>query len=261
MLSAISRFGIRVAPGIDRVVEDCRTRGQLVQGPAIAEFEAALASRLGGMHTVATSYGRSAFYFILRALDLPTGSEIIVPALTFWPIPELARVAGFTLRFADVDPYTFCLDPGAFEAAITERTRAVVPTHLFGLPCDMAAILSIARRHNLVVIEDCAHALGAACEGRPVGALGDAAFFSFQSLKPLSAHGGGLAVVRDRAVAARVRAQVDALPWPDEKGVSKKFLLGKLERAFTHPRGFTFSMFPVLWASSFANARPDVLLW
>src|SRR5207244_12140250 len=131
----------------------------------------------------------------LKALDLRAGAEIVLPALTFWVVPELARAAGLKVVFADVDPSTFTMDPSALERAITPATRAVVPTHLYGLPCDMDAILDIANRHGLRVIEDCAHTLGATYDGRPVGVLGDAAIFSFQTLKPLNLYGGGLALV------------------------------------------------------------------
>src|SRR5262249_6003995 len=167
----------------------------------------ALARRLGvpASRAVTASYGRMAFYYILKALNLPPGSEIILPALTFWVVPELARVAGYTVAFADVDPATFTMDPCALERAISPAPRAVVPTHLYGLPCDMDAIMSIASRHRLRVVEDCAHALGATFDGRPVGTFGDAGFFSFQTLKPLNCYGGGLAIVKDDAVAARVR--------------------------------------------------------
>ena len=199
-----------------------------------------------------------AFYFILKALQLPPGSEVVIPALTFWVIPELARVAGLTVRFADINPATFCLDPAALEAAITDRTRVVVPTHLFGLPCEMDPILGIAARHNLVVVEDCAHALGAEYRGRAAGTLGHAAFFSFQTLKPLNTYGGGMAVTGDDLLAARVREQVDALPWPSEQRISKKLLVGKAQRVFTHPTGFGWSTFPVLWAASFVGGKPDV---
>ena len=92
-----------------------------------------------------------AFYYLLEALQLPKGSEIIFPALTFWVIPEFARVAGLKPVFADVDPRLFTLDPCAFERAITPRTSAVVPTHLYGLPCDVERIVGIARRHGLAV--------------------------------------------------------------------------------------------------------------
>jgi perosamine synthetase len=263
MLSAISRYGARVLPNTEQLVAGCKARGELIKGPQISEFEAAFARRAGmePAHAVAASYGRMAFYYILKALDLPKGSEIIVPALTFWVVPALARVAGLKVVFADVDPATFTLSPEALERAITPATRAVVPTHLYGLPCDMGPILDIAARHKLIVIEDCAHALGATWNGRPVGTLGDAGFFSFQTLKPLNCYGGGLALVRDAAVAARVRALAEAEPWPDEKRVTNRLLIGRLQRIFIRPWVFTISAFPILWVSSLIGANPDVYLW
>ena len=261
MLTAISRYGVRAAPTLDRIIRRCRERGQLVQGPHIEAFEQAFEARLGSRTAIATSYGRMAFYHIIRALELPAGSEIIVPALTFWVIPELARAAGLRPVFADVDPATFTLDPSAFERAITPNTRAVVPTHLYGLPCEMDAIMAIARRHNLAVIEDCAHALGAAYRGRPVGTFGDAALFSFQTLKPLNAFGGGMAIVEDRAAAGRLRNAVKTLPWPDEQRVRNRFTVGRAQRIFTRPGVFTVSAFPILWMASWFNANPDVYLW
>src|SRR5436853_305944 len=203
---AISRYGIRVPPRADEILEEYRRTGRLILGPDIERFERAFEQRLGSGTAIATSYGRMAFFHILGALNLPPGSEIILPALTFWVIPELARVAGLRPVFADIDRDTFTLDPASFERAITPRTRAVVPTHLYGLPCDMDPILAIARRHGLAVIEDCAHALGATYRGQQVGTFGDGALFSFQTLKPLNAFGGGMALVRDPEIARRVRA-------------------------------------------------------
>src|SRR4029077_18287568 len=263
MLTAISRYGARVLTTTEEIAAGCKARGEFIQGPQIAQFEAAFAKRAGvpAAQAIAASYGRMAFYYILKALDLPAGAEIVLPALTFWVVPELARVAGFKVAFADVDPATFTMDPAALERAITPQTRAVVPTHLYGLPCDMDAILAIAARHNLRVIEDCAHALGATYDGRPVGTLGDAGFFSFQTLKPLNCYGGGLALVRDAQVAARVRALAEAEPWPDEKRVTNRLLVGRLQRIFIRPWVFTISAFPILWVSSLIGANPDVYLW
>src|SRR5206468_629636 len=93
-------------------------------------------------------YGRMALYFILKALNIPAGSEIIVPALTFWVVPEITRVAGLKPVFVDIDPSTFTMDPKAAERAITPNTRAILPTHLYGLPCDMAPIMELARKHK-----------------------------------------------------------------------------------------------------------------
>jgi len=125
----------------------------------------------------------------------------------------------------------------------------------------MDAVLDIARRHNLRVIEDCAHTLGATYDGRPVGTLGDAAIFSFQTLKPLNLYGGGLALVRDRALADRVRALAYAAAWPDEKRITNRLLVGRLQRIFIKPWVFTISMFPILWVSAWIDANPDVYLW
>src|SRR5947209_4552137 len=263
MRTAISRYGARVLPNTEELVAACRARGEFIQGPQIAEFERAFARRHGvdPSSAVTAAYGRMAFYYILKALDLPAGSEIIFPALTFWVVPELARVAGLTVVFADVDPNTFNLDPDSVERLITDRTRAIVPTHLYGLPCDMDRLLDIAARHNLIVLEDCAHALGANYKGKPVGTFGTGALFSFQTLKPLNCYGGGLALVRDAGMAARVRHLVEALPWPSEKRVRDRLLIGRLQRIFIKPWVFSISLFPVLWVSALVDANPDVFLW
>src|SRR5262249_41530890 len=168
----------------------------------------------GGGRAVTASRGRMAFRYILEALALPPGSEIVFPALTFWVVPEMARVAGYKPVFADVDPVTFDLDPDALERAIPPATRAVVPTHIYGLPCDMDEIMAVARRHRLAVIEDCAHALGATYRGQPVGSFGDAALFSFQVIKPLNTYGGGAAYTRQGGLGRRLAEIAAREPWP-----------------------------------------------
>jgi perosamine synthetase len=261
MLTAISRYGARVLPETEDIVARLKARGEFIQGPQIEEFERAFEQRAGHGTAISAAYGRIAFYYMLKALDLPAGSEIIFPSLTFWVVPELARVAGLTVVFADVDPATFNMNPDSVERLITDKTRAIVPTHLYGLPCDMDRILEIAAKHDLVVIEDCAHALGATYKGRPVGTFGTGALFSFQTLKPLNCYGGGMALVQDPAVAAKVRAIVDALPWPTEKRVRDRLLMGRLQRIFIKPWVFSISLFPVLWVSALIDANPDVFLW
>src|SRR5262245_14520919 len=263
MLTAISRYGARVLPITEELVAGCKARGEFIQGPQIAEFEAAFGARhgLGPAHAITAAYGRVAFYYMLRALDLPPGSEIIFPSLTFWVVPELARVAGLKVVFADVDPRTFNIDPASVERMITADTRVIVPTHLYGLACDMDAIMAIAARHDLVVLEDCAHAFGATFRGKPVGTFGSGALFSFQTLKPLNCYGGGAALMQDRALAAKVRATVDALPWPSEKRVNERLFTGRLQRIFIKPWVFSISLFPVLWISALIDASPDVFLW
>jgi dTDP-4-amino-4,6-dideoxygalactose transaminase len=261
MMKAIPRFGARVPPEAQAIVAACRKRGELVRGPQIEEFEQAFADRLGTARGVATSYGRMAFYYILKAYAFPPGSEIILPALTFWVIPEMAKVAGLKVVFADVDPATSTISPGSIERAITPRTVAVVPTHLYGLPCEMEAIVSVAARHGIIVIEDCAHALGATYRGAQVGTLGSAALFSFQTLKPLATFRGGMAIVHDRVVRDRVRRLADTEPWPRQRDVLHRLALAWLQTTFMRPGVFTYFGFPVLWAGSWWGGRPDVYLW
>jgi dTDP-4-amino-4,6-dideoxygalactose transaminase len=262
-MAAIARFGTRMVPEREQIIRECREKGQLVEGPHIAAFEEEFARFLGGGHVsaVSTEYGRMGLYFILKALDLPAGSEIIVPALTFWVVPEITRVAGLTPVFVDIDPATFTMDPAAAERAITPKTRAILPTHLYGMACDLDPILALAKRHHLKVVEDCAHALGAQYKGQMVGTHGDGSFFSFQAFKPLNTFGGGLTWVRDADVAKRVRALADAEAWPSEARVEKILSSGYWQYTFIRPKVFTFSLFPIWWAASFTDWKPEERLW
>ncbi|HYX27865.1 MAG TPA: DegT/DnrJ/EryC1/StrS family aminotransferase, partial [Pyrinomonadaceae bacterium] len=213
-------------------------------------------------HAIATSYGRMSFYYILRALDFPAGSEIIFPAVTFWAVPEMARQAGYTPVFVDVDPITFNIDPKLIEAAITHRTRAIVPTHLYGRPCEMAEILAVAEKHNLVVIEDCAQAAGARYHGRLVGTFGDASFFSFQMLKGINTYGGGMVLTDDTNLAVKVREQTNAEPLQTAGDLVKRFAGGLVSRVGISPKGFTFWGFPIqATASLFGHYDLSKYIW
>jgi dTDP-4-amino-4,6-dideoxygalactose transaminase len=252
-----------MVPDCARIIRQCREKGQLVEGPHIAQFEETFARVLGEGHVRAVSleFGRMALLKVLKALEIPAGSEIIVPALTFWVVPEITRVAGLKPVFADIDPATFTLSPEAMERAITSNTRAVLPTHLYGLACDMDPILALARKHGLKVIEDCAHSLGATYKGKMVGTLGDASFFSFQAFKPLNTFGGGLAWTRDAEVARRVSEMADAEPLPTAKRVEKVLSVGWWQRTFIRPTVFTYSGFPIWYLASFTDIKPDRFLW
>jgi dTDP-4-amino-4,6-dideoxygalactose transaminase len=252
-----------MVPEREQIIRECKDKGQLVEGPHVAAFEEEFARFLGGGHVsaVSTEYGRMGLYFILKALDLPAGSEIIVPALTFWVVPEITRVAGLKPVFVDIDPATFTMNPEAAERAITPNTRAILPTHLYGMACDLDPILALAKRHNLKVVEDCAHALGAQYKGRMVGTDGDASFFSFQAFKPLNTFGGGLTWVRDASVAKRVRELADGEEWPSEKRVASILSTGYWQYTFIRPKVFTWSLFPVWWAASFTGWKPEQRLW
>jgi dTDP-4-amino-4,6-dideoxygalactose transaminase len=209
MMRAIARYGVRTIPGDEKEIVAAFRRGEAVDGPIIKEFEDRFADYHGLKHAVSASFGRMAFYYLLRALDLPPGSEIIFPALTFWVVPEIARSAGLKPVFVDVDSRTFNIDPELIRAAINEHTRVIVPTHLYGQPCEMGRVMRIADNHDLIVIEDCAQAAGARYRGQRVGTFGHASFFSFQMLKGINTYGGGMALTNDASIAEKVRRQAE----------------------------------------------------
>jgi len=250
-MRTIARYGARHTPGSTGAIAATIRSGQAIQGPAIREFEQSFAAYHQRRHAVAASYGRMAFYYILKALELSPGSEVILPALTFWVIPEIVRVAGLRPVFADVDPRTYNLDPSGLQAVLSPNSRAVVPTHLYGQPCAMDSILGIAKEHGLRVIEDCAHAVGATYRGRKVGTFGDAAFFSFQTLKGLNTFGGGMALTDDDVLAGRIRRLAEAESWPSMGNILRKIAGGYLQRAFISRIGFSLSLFPIFYLASF----------
>ena len=258
----IARYGVRSARGDEKVVVEAFRRGEAVSGPAIEEFETEFARFHEMDHATATSFGRMAFYYILRALDLPQGSEIIFPALTFWVVPEIARRAGLRPVFVDVDPATFNLNPAKIEAALTEHTRAIVPTHLYGQPCAMHEIMRIAEKYDLVVIEDCAQAIGARYQGRRAGTFGTASFFSFQMLKGINTYGGGMVLTNDRALSRSVKDQVMNEPLPSVGDLVRRFATGYGARAAVSPKAFTFWGFPLQAALSlFGDYDVSRFIW
>ena len=177
----------------------------LTQGPRIAAFEEAVASRVGARHGVAVATGTAALHCACRAAGIGPEDEVVTSPVTFAASGNCALYLGASVRFADVRPDTYCLDPGKLEAAITPRTKAVIPVDQTGQPCDFEEINAIARKHGMAVIEDAAHALGATYKGRPVGALADMTVFSFHAVKHVATGEGGMIVTDDDALATAMR--------------------------------------------------------
>jgi dTDP-4-amino-4,6-dideoxygalactose transaminase len=181
--------------------------GRFVLGPDVEGFEDAAAEYLGVRHAIGLNSGTDALVIGLRALGVEPGDEVVTTPFTFFATAEAISLIGAAPVFADIDAESFNLDPAAAEAAVTDRTRAIIPVHLFGRPADHAAIAEIACRHGLRLLEDCAQAIGAAVEdGRKVGGLGDAGTFSFYPTKNLGGFGdGGLLTTDDDDVAEIAR--------------------------------------------------------
>lgn len=169
--------------------------GQFIRGPVVEAFEQELAAFLGCRFALGVGNGTDALQLAYMALGLQAGDEVIVPAFTFVATAEAAALLGIRPVFADIDPYTFTLDPASVEARITPKTRALVPVHLFGQAADLAPLLELAQRHHLRVIEDNAQAIGACYQNQKTGTFGDMGCLSFFPSKNLGAYGDGGAVV------------------------------------------------------------------
>jgi dTDP-4-amino-4,6-dideoxygalactose transaminase len=192
---------------IGSAVRDVFERGAFINGPNVAAFEEEVAAYLGAGFAVGLNSGTDALHLALRALDIGPGDEVITTPFTFVATSEAIGMVGATPVFADIDPRTYTLDPRAVEAAVTPRTRAILPVHLYGLPAPMQELMAIARRHGIAVVEDCAQSIGATFEGRATGTFGDVGCFSFFPSKNLGAYGdGGMAVTADPQIARRIRA-------------------------------------------------------
>jgi dTDP-4-amino-4,6-dideoxygalactose transaminase len=194
--------GADVRAAIERVVE----RGWFVLGPELEAFEREFAAACRAPHAVGVGTGTDALALALRVLDIGPGDEVITSPLSAAYSALAIMMAGARPVFADIDPDRLTLDPRAAEAAVTPRTKAIMPVHIYGQPADMPALMGVAARHRLRVVEDCCQAHMAECGGKPVGSFGDLAAYSFYPTKNLGALGdGGALTTADADLAARLR--------------------------------------------------------
>jgi len=191
---------------IDAAIARVLAHTGFIGGPEVRAFEEAFAAYQGTRRAVGVASGTAAIFLILKALGIGPGDEVITTPHTFIATVEPVIELGARPVFVDIDPATYNLDPAGIEAAITERTKALMPVHLYGQMAPMDAILAVARRHNLPVIEDAAQAHGAEAEGQRCGSLGDIACFSFFPSKNLGCYGdGGMVTSNNAELLARVR--------------------------------------------------------
>jgi perosamine synthetase len=190
---------------IEAVTAVLRTNS-LSLGPKLEEFEDALAAFHRMPHAIAVSSGTAALHLAIRALGIGEGDEVIVPSFTFIAVANAVRYERAMPVFVDIDPVTLNIDPACVAAAITPRTRAMIVVHTFGVPAAMDALMQLARRHNLAVIEDACEAIGATYNDKPVGSFGDISVFAFYPNKQITTGEGGALLVRDSQLAAKIRA-------------------------------------------------------
>lgn len=205
-IADLARQHARIRQELDPAIADVLSRGEFILGRRVAEFEEAFADYCGSRWGVGVNSGTSALHLALLAAGIGAGHEVITTAFSFVATVAAIQYTGAHPVLVDIAPHSFNLDVERIEAAITARTRAILPVHLYGHPADMDPILDIARRHGLAVIEDAAQAHGALYKGRRVGSLGDAGCFSFYPSKNLGACGeAGMVVTSNQEIVRSVR--------------------------------------------------------
>ena len=191
-----------IKEAIDRVL----TSGWFILGQELTRFEEEFAHYIGTRYAIGVNSGSDALLLALKALDIGPGDEVLTVSHTYISTVDSIVRNGAMPVFVDIDPETFCIDPAQIEDKITDKTKAILPVHLYGQPADMTPIMDIAEKHNLFVIEDACQAHGAKYKGTPVGSIGDLACFSFYPAKNLGAYGdGGIAVTDDSELAEKLR--------------------------------------------------------
>jgi dTDP-4-amino-4,6-dideoxygalactose transaminase len=196
----------RIWPELQQALDGVLSRAQFVLGPAVESFENAFAQYIGRRFCVGLNNGTAALHMVLRACDMGPGDEVITTPHTWISTSWVISYVGAKPVYVDIDPVTYNINPELIERAITARTKAILPVHLYGQACDMERLVQIAEQNNLLLLEDAAQAHGAIYQGRRIGSFGKAACFSFYPGKNLGAFGeGGAVVTDDEQLAQRVR--------------------------------------------------------
>ena len=213
-------------------------------------FESAFAEYLGVRNALSAPSGRMGLFLILKHLNLPKKSEIILPAFTYWAVPSIISALDLKPVFVDIDPATCNIDPAQIEKKITRSTRAIIPTHLYGLSCPMDEIIALAKRHNVVVIEDCVQACGATYKGKKVGSLGEAAYFSFGATKNMFLFGGGVVTTNNDDLAGRIRSEIASYGFVGKGHLVQETIKILLLELLTNKFFFPFLLFPFMRLSN-----------
>lgn len=210
MVDLVSQYE-KIKPEVDKAIEEVLNTAMFIGGPVVAQFQKELENYLGVKHVIPCANGTDALQIAMMALGLKPGDEVITPSFTYIATTEVIALLNLTPVFVDVDPDTFCIDPAKIEAAITPKTKAIVPVHLYGQAAEMDAIMAIAKKHNLFVVEDNAQAIGsdyhsASGTVSKLGTIGDIGCTSFFPSKNLGCYGdGGAIFTNNDELAAQLR--------------------------------------------------------
>jgi len=233
--------------------------GHLLKGPSIKLFEERFAEFIGCQEAIAVPSGRYGLQLILEALELEKDAEIIVPAFTYPAVPFVIKDMGYTVKFVDIELDTFGIDSEALKAAINDKTAVVIPTHLYGIPCNIEEIRDIANRYRLKLVEDCAHCGTANIDNKKMGTYGDVSYFSLETSKCFNTLGGGMLTTSDTILANKIRQKLNQCPPPKKRQILKRMLKCSFEALVTYPPLFNLAVYPALRILAKVKGPDDIL--
>jgi len=243
---AIARQRISLPPGSWRQALSSMVRGNLWEGDEVARLEQTFADFIGVPRAVGVPSARAGLRFIFDALELQPDDEVICSAFGYPIVPFLVKSMGYKLEFVDCELETLGMDPGALQTAISDQTRAVIATHLYGVPCRVDELAEICQIRGAHLIEDCAHCYGASVGDRKAGAYGSAAYFSFETSKMINTMGGGIVTFQDAQLAERVKEVASKQPQKDFGWLGKRLFKTSFEATVTHPLVFNLGVYQAL---------------
>lgn len=246
LIGSVPRRCVNLPPGSLMTLLGAILGKKVQQGPAVEDFYRKFAGWLGASHVFGAASGRSAFQLALESLGLEKGAEIIFPVFTFPVMPLVAKLLGFQPVFCDVDPKTYNSGPEHIEKKITDKTGAVLATHLFGQPCPIRQIADLTAQRNIRLLEDCAHACGVRVDGKQVGTFGDIGVFSFAEGKNMPCFGGGAIATSDDQIAQRAAAVLSQAPMPTVDTLTKQAVSVWVKWLLTRPFVFGVTAYPAL---------------
>ena len=222
--------------------------GEYFKGENVKNFEDEFKSYIGTKYAIAASSGRFALYLILNSLDIKKDiDEIILPSYAPWILGKVSIFCGLKPVFVDIDPETNNMSPKEIEKKISKNTKIILMVHLYGMPCNIEEIVRLAKKYDIVLIEDCAQAVGARYKGKKVGSFGDISFFSFGVQKMLNTYGGGMIVTDNHDLYEKIRKEIDVLPFPKKLFLILRVLFISRSWLFATPLIFTYLIYPLYY--------------
>lgn len=246
-LRAIPRQNVNISHKEIKAFIKTLFSGKLLKGEKIEKFEALFRRYIGVKHAVSVGSARVALYLLLKALDVKEGDEIILPAYNYFIVPDIVLCVGAKPVFVDIDKDTYNIDVSKIEEKISDKTKGIILAHMHGQPCDMDAILNIAKKKKLFVIEDCAHSCGSEYKGKKCGSFGTASYFSFGMSKVITSFEGGMIATNNSELFEKIKEELPSYKFPSKIQLARKIFSTFYALFFTSPFGFTFSSFPLIY--------------